>query len=247
MPTYCMTGVPWVIHDDQSTVSFLTDNGTASGHNDYVWQIWTTTATTTNATGILMPSGAIGDALVQTWQPLGIGYEEEPASDVAARWQAAAAARLQLQEDMLRRSQERELENAHTEALERNRDFLRRDNHERARDIARGKAMAILCEHLDRAQIASLVKHDYFKVRSQHGKLYEIELGHGRNVREIEPGAGGRGWVTAVYCAHPRNAYEMPDCDSMLVQLLMLKYSEHAFLKIANRHHVGAEIVREAA
>ena len=240
MPTYMM-GVPWVIHDDQTSVSFLTDNGTASGHNDYIWQTWTA-STTTSATGILMPSGAIGDALVQTWQPLGIGYE--PFADVASRWQAAAAARIQQHEDMLRRC---EREDAHAEARERNEDFLRRDKTERARDIARGKAMAILCEHLDRAQITSLVKHDYFKVRSQHGKLYEIELGHGRNVREIEPIAGAPGWVTAVYCAHPRNAYEMPDCDSMLVQLLHLKYSEEAFLKIANRHHVGAEIVREAA
>jgi len=34
MPTY-MTGVPWVIHDDQTSVSFLTDNGTASGHNEF--------------------------------------------------------------------------------------------------------------------------------------------------------------------------------------------------------------------
>jgi len=236
MPTY-MTGVPWVIHDDQTSVSFLTDNGTASGHNDYIWQTWTA-STTTSATGILMPSGAIGDALVQTWHPF--DYE-------AARWQAAAAARLQQQEDIMRRARERELELMHAEARERNEDFLRRDKTERARDIARGKAMAILCEHLDRAQITSLVKHDYFKVRSQHGKLYEIELGHGRNVREIEPIAGAPGWVTAVYCAHPRNAYEMPDCDSMLVQLLHLKYSEDAFLKIANRHHVGAEIVREAA
>jgi len=158
--------------------------------------------------------------------------------------EALAAAHQQQQEDKMPRRWGLELILLHDEALERNADWLRRTKEERTRDIARGKAMAILCEHLDRYQISCLVKHNYFTVRAESGKLYRIDLGHGRNVKLL--GANGK-TVAAVFCAHPRNAYEIPDCDSMLVQLLHLKYSEQRFLEIANRHTVDSEVIREAA
>lgn len=120
---------------------------------------------------------------------------------------------------------------------------LRRSKQERERDAARTKALTILCEHLTREQIAELVDRESFRVQSPRGVLYRIDFGYARNVREI----GEDGRVKASYCAHPSNAHEIPDCDTMLVQKLMLESHEDEFLRIANRHPASAEAMRAAA
>lgn len=113
---------------------------------------------------------------------------------------------------------------------------LRRSQPEREYDRAKGKALAILCEHLTREQIEGLLYRNWFEVVGSEGGRYQIDYGHAINVR----GLNAQGEVMRTYCAHPQDAAEIPDCDSMLVQKLMLESDESGFKRVANAHRADA-------
>lgn len=60
------------------------------------------------------------------------------------------------------------------------------------------------------------------------GRRYRIRLGRARNVDLVGPD----GRVQRTYCCHP--AEMVPNEDTMLAQLLMLRTEEEAFLSLAN-------------
>jgi hypothetical protein len=105
---------------------------------------------------------------------------------------------------------------------------------EDAKRLAKRKAAALRAESLlftilTPAQVKSY-KDDGFFEQEVNERIYRIRSGRARNVELIEAGK-----VTALYCAHPSDAYDCPVPDVMLSQLLALRANEAEFLRIANR------------
>ena len=98
----------------------------------------------------------------------------------------------------------------------------RRESEERARRL--------LLDYLDDEQRDEYEQQRHFTVISRDGeRRYRVEHGRSRNVKLI----GEDGRVLRTYCAHP--AELVPDEDTMLAQLLMLRGDEEeTFLRIAN-------------
>ena len=98
----------------------------------------------------------------------------------------------------------------------------RRESEERARQL--------LLDYLDDEQRDEYEQQRHFTVISRDGERhYRVEHGRSRNVKLI----GEDGRVLHTYCAHP--AELVPDEDTMLAQLLMLRGDEEeTFLRIAN-------------
>jgi hypothetical protein len=99
---------------------------------------------------------------------------------------------------------------------------------------AKRKAASLRAEHLlftilTPSQVRQYTDDEYFDVVIDQ-RTYRIRKGYSRNVELIEAGK-----PTALYCAHPANAYSMPVPDTMLAQLLALKTNEAEFLKTANK------------
>ncbi len=225
MPTYWTTGAG-------NTATYVFTQDTTSNGNDLVWQTWISNSTTTSATatGFLGQSdlGGLLQNALQNAMPARLD-EDQHAENLR----------------QLKRFQDEDLARRVAMEAERAEDplGLRRTKPERAKDAAKTKALELLCDHLDKAQIASLVRDNHFLVKGgATGKLYRVDVGYARNVRRI----GIDGKAVTSYCAHPANGYEMPDCDSMLMQKLMLEISEDEFLKIANAHSATAEVLRAA-
>ena len=111
----------------------------------------------------------------------------------------------------------------------------RRALHERLREkLARKRARALLNEQLTEAQRASLAAKGEFEVEAQSGKRYVITRGRAGNVYSLDE---HRKKVMR-HCIHPTDY--VPDEDTMLAQLLWLKWSEQEFMKIANHTRIAA-------
>ena len=106
----------------------------------------------------------------------------------------------------------------------------------RAEKLMRRRAAALLREHLTDQQRADLAAKGEFVVESGSGKLYAIKKGRAGNVYSLDE---RRRKVTQL-CIHPDDL--VPDEDTMLAQLLWIKWNEEEFLRVANKTRL-----REAA
>jgi hypothetical protein len=111
---------------------------------------------------------------------------------------------------------------------------MRREREHQAELVARAEAAEkraeqLLVENLSLKQREEYLRHKAFTV---HGRIarYRIRRGRSGNVDVVNE----QGILTHRLCAHPRA--QVPDCDTMLAQKLMLEHDEHAFVRRANVH-----------
>lgn len=90
------------------------------------------------------------------------------------------------------------------------------------------RAKALLMEHLSEKQKKQLIERGEFVVKSKSGKHYAITKGRAGNVFSLDE---HRKRVNR-YCIHPTDY--VPDYDTMLSQMIWLKWNEEEFLKVAN-------------
>lgn len=96
-------------------------------------------------------------------------------------------------------------------------------------EAAEKRAEQLLVENLSLKQREEYLRHKAFTV---HGRIarYRIRRGRSGNVDVVNE----QGILTHRLCAHP--GAQVPDCDTMLAQKLMLEHDEHAFVRRANVH-----------
>lgn len=98
------------------------------------------------------------------------------------------------------------------------------------RVIAQDKARIILEEHLTPAQLAQFRKDKVIDIETARAK-YRIGYGHSGNITRFDK----RGRREMTYCVHPADAYEIPVEDTMLAQLLHLRFAEAELERVANK------------
>lgn len=111
---------------------------------------------------------------------------------------------------------------------------LQRERQEQEAAVERQRADELLREHLTKEQIEQLDKKGEFEVEAQSGKRYAVSKGRAGNVYSLDE----RRQKIAKHCIHPDD--NCPDQDTMLAQLLWLKWNESEFLRIANTTKLAA-------
>ena len=102
-----------------------------------------------------------------------------------------------------------------------------------AREKAEQRAKELLMSLLDEVQKAMFEKEKYFHVVGQSGKVYRIRKGRAGNLRLIEDNK-----EVEKYCVHPDE--QVPDEDTMVAQLIMLKHRENELIGMSNRMRLAA-------
>ena len=97
------------------------------------------------------------------------------------------------------------------------------------RTAADKKAEELLMMILNDKQKKQYAEFGFFETEI-NDKIYRIRKGRSGNVRMLKDGK-----EKEQFCAHPNDAYVMPEHDTMIAQYLMLKTDEKAFLSKANR------------
>jgi hypothetical protein len=210
--------------------------GTTSGQSTQLTQsAWTTwTGGTTQTTPSLTQSAWYewtGAGTTQTTQTTSYDVSSLAAS-VWQQWQVTAAARTTIQN------------RRHTTPSPRPspaspRDLLIRRNRNRAanlrRRVASRRARELLMANLNDTQREEYASKREFHVETADGtRRYRIQEGVAGNVYFL----GQAGRATMRYCCHLRDP-EIPACDHMLIQKLMLETDEERFLELANASPVG--------
>lgn len=95
------------------------------------------------------------------------------------------------------------------------------------RTDAEVRAERLLLDHLDKDQKRSYLESHQFEVLSQRHRVYRIMYGQSMNVHRLKRD----GTIYAAYCAGP---IDVPTCDTMLAQAILLKCDEDYFLGIAH-------------
>jgi hypothetical protein len=107
-------------------------------------------------------------------------------------------------------------------------EYRRRDEIDRnKKEEAKKKAYQLLVSLLNEEQVKDLEKTKSFGFVSPSGKVYRIWEGWSHNVDLIE------GKKKRTLCCHPKKA--VPVYDNMTAQLLLLKYQEAEFVRMANK------------
>jgi hypothetical protein len=114
------------------------------------------------------------------------------------------------------------------ETLERERQAARAAR--LVRERAQAAAEALLLASVGPRQAAQFRRFGWFTVRGPSGTHYRVRQGRVGNVDVLDP----QGRVIERLCAHP--AADVPDCDTMLAQALMLGADDQEFRRVANRH-----------
>jgi len=104
---------------------------------------------------------------------------------------------------------------------------------EKQRVEAQRKAEKLLVDNLTKEQQESYRERKVIPIRSRSGKNYEIHKGRQGNVRRLHEGK-----AVESYCIHPSEY--VPDEDTMLTQLLWLRWCEEDFLRVANVTRIAA-------
>lgn len=107
------------------------------------------------------------------------------------------------------------------------------------REKAQEVAEQLLLEHLNPEQTEDYKQHCHFTIRGRNNVRFRIRKGRSGNVDVVN--AAGR--IDYRLCAHP--AMDVPDCDTMLAQKIMLELDEDNFMRIANRHQAPPESMRQ--
>ena len=105
---------------------------------------------------------------------------------------------------------------------------------ERQRKEAEERAEKILTENLDEEQKKSYGEHKVVPITTAKDRKYLIKKGRAGNVYRIDE----HGKEVERFCIHPDEA--VPDQDTMLAQLLWLRWMEEDFLRIANMTRLAA-------
>lgn len=100
------------------------------------------------------------------------------------------------------------------------------EERERERDEAIARARALLMSCLGPVQKRDYKRKGCFTVRSQSGKRFRLGKGLPKEVDKQDK-------ALASYCIHPIPS--VPDGDRLLTEMLMLRYDEAEFLRIANK------------
>jgi hypothetical protein len=102
----------------------------------------------------------------------------------------------------------------------------------RERLAAIRRAEVLLRGNLSPEQLRQFDETRSFIVIGRDGRRFRIREGRTANIDLVNP----EGIVESRLCAHPRD--DVPDCDTMLAQKLLLEDDEQHFLRLANRHPV---------
>ena len=95
------------------------------------------------------------------------------------------------------------------------------------KEEAKKKAYELLASLLNEEQIKDLEKTGSFGFVADSGKIYRISEGWSHNITVTD------GKVKRTLCCHPKKA--VPVHDNMTAQLLLLKYQEAEFVRMANK------------
>lgn len=107
---------------------------------------------------------------------------------------------------------------------------VERTRYARQREAA-AKARTLLLEELDDQQRASLEAAKHFDVIGQTGRTFRVHVDRGMAGNVFRLDAQGR--VVARYCGHP-DPDEFPVDDGILTQVLMIRFCEAEFERLAN-------------
>ena len=122
------------------------------------------------------------------------------------------------------------------EPTEEERETARLADEERVRQRkeAEERAEKILTENLDDEQRKSYTERKVVPITTAKGRKYLIKKGQAGNVYRIDE----HGKEIERFCIHPEEV--VPDQDTMLAQLLWLRWMEKEFLEIANKTNLAA-------
>lgn len=227
----------------QTTTPDITNSGTA-GDNQIIWQVWndiytctlnvTATAATTNTTAIT----------ASTWGAWNVQFVEGMENRIISATNTLVGEPINVStagtmNTMIWTAWNEQLIDMRNATEEQVREANRRTEEYRARQVlveaerasAKDRAERLLREHLTPKQREELQQKGHFTLEllsKGQRKLYRIERGRSRNVKQVDDS----GRVIKTLCAHPIAA--VPDADTMLAQKLMLEGSEDEFLRIAN-------------
>lgn len=101
-----------------------------------------------------------------------------------------------------------------------------RRREQRAADV---RAERLLRRCLTQEQRRCLRQRGHFVVQSELGGTYRINRGAVRNVERLD----AKGRAVTQFCIHPQEA--VPDADTMLAQLLLLRTDERRFVRVAHK------------
>jgi hypothetical protein len=101
---------------------------------------------------------------------------------------------------------------------------------EKNRVAADARAKSLLMAALTKPQLKRFLRDECIPVDTEAGNKYLIKKGRSANINVFNPD----GTIKHRLCAHPVAA--VPDYDTMLSQLLYLRYQESEFLGLANVH-----------
>jgi hypothetical protein len=108
--------------------------------------------------------------------------------------------------------------------------YLRRDEPDpasiQARHEAEYEAERLLMSNLSPEQRMDFMQHRHFDVISQSGKRFRIHQGRSQNIYGLDQRV--RGEVVSVHCIVAER--DIPICDQLLMQKLMLEYDEQRFM-----------------
>lgn len=195
---------------------------TATSSNDYTWTTWTGSATTASTsgtdtawviwttTGASSTTNSITYATDDTWA-VWVNSSGPVAKPAQFRFTPPPAPTPEQLE--ARRLKE---EKAKQEAEER----------ERERDEAIARARALLMSCLGPTQKRDYKRKGCFTCRSGSGKRFRLGKGLPKELDKQDK-------AVASYCIHPVPL--VPDGDRLLTEMLMLRYDEAEFLRIANK------------
>lgn len=191
---------------------------TASTSTGSVWKVWctSTTSTTTTATYDVWQGWACDSTATTADSWVCWNSNDRPARRHSYRVPAV--------EDAYKLPAA--LHDAHVNAY---RNHLWRVEEER-RKAAERRAEDLLLQLLDAKQRKDFKEKDYFVVHGRN-RRYRLRRGRTANIDVVCP----KGKVEHRLCIHPRD--DVPDCDTLVAQKLMIEADEDLVLRVANQHH----------
>lgn len=114
---------------------------------------------------------------------------------------------------------------------------VRRDAHYAAIEVAKSRAEELLLSHLTPAQRADYARSKFFIVDGRAGERFKIRTDRGvhGNVVRME----GEREIESL-CFRAKDDAQVPHCDHLLTQMLMIRHHREDVLKIAGRARLAA-------
>lgn len=103
------------------------------------------------------------------------------------------------------------------------------------------RAFHILMDNLSPGQRTTYIEKGYVPLRSKSGRFFKIYKGRSMNIVEV----GEDGNPIQRLCVHP--IMGVPNEDTMLSQILMIRFNESLFTRMANKGRLQPENVQRLA